>query len=271
MDIEQEARAMHWVPKEEFKGNEADWVDAETFVEKGRQIMPILRENNKRLIGEVTAKTAEIDNVKAQLTELQESVEAMKAFHEESTKAQVEKARRDILANLKEAKVNGDVDGEMEQTSILSQFDAAQRTVTTVKPTQTVSTQAATQLDPDVKQWMSENPWYGVDHERSGFMDGIARRLRAESSPLTGRAFLEAAAQAVEERLGAAQGRPVSKVEGGRGGGTARSGGTDYASLPAEARAQCDKQAAKFVGANKAFKDVKSWNAYYASEYHKGN
>ena len=47
--VEQEARTLGWVPAEEFKGDPNRWVDAETFVERGHTVMPILRKNNERL------------------------------------------------------------------------------------------------------------------------------------------------------------------------------------------------------------------------------
>ena len=31
-DVRHEAESQGWVPKERFRGNEADWVDAEVFV-----------------------------------------------------------------------------------------------------------------------------------------------------------------------------------------------------------------------------------------------
>ena len=32
--VEKEARLFGWVPKEEFRGSESDWVDAEVFVKQ---------------------------------------------------------------------------------------------------------------------------------------------------------------------------------------------------------------------------------------------
>ena len=49
-EVRHEAESQGWVPKERFRGNENDWVDAETFVKRGREILPILRKNNENLI-----------------------------------------------------------------------------------------------------------------------------------------------------------------------------------------------------------------------------
>ena len=74
---EKEARLFGWVPKEEFRGSEDDWVDAEVFVKRGKEINPILRKNNELLMKKLDEKAKEIDSIKA-------SVEEFKKFQKES-------------------------------------------------------------------------------------------------------------------------------------------------------------------------------------------
>ena len=115
MEIEQEAKLQGWVPAEDFKGDQSKWVNAEDYVERGKQIMPILQNNNKRLLGEMDSMKSEVMSLKQALASQAESKEALKEFHEESSKAQVEKARREMLAELKQAKQDGDVEQEIHQ------------------------------------------------------------------------------------------------------------------------------------------------------------
>ena len=49
-EILREAKTLGWVPKDQFRGSADDWVDASTFVERGKQVMPILNHNNERLM-----------------------------------------------------------------------------------------------------------------------------------------------------------------------------------------------------------------------------
>ncbi|CAB4183418.1 hypothetical protein UFOVP1078_64, partial [uncultured Caudovirales phage] len=49
----QEAVSQGWVSKDKYRGDEKDWVDAETFVKRGREILPILRKNNENLLKEL--------------------------------------------------------------------------------------------------------------------------------------------------------------------------------------------------------------------------
>jgi hypothetical protein len=267
MEVEQEATLLGWTPLEVFKGNRDKWIDAETFVERGKHIMPILKQNNAKLTGE-------IDNLKGQINGLQDSVkaslesmEALKEFHTEATKAQVAKARRDLLDELKQAKTDGDVDQEIEATAKLSAFDAGQVATKVQTPTPV----SPPTIDPSVTAWMKENPWYGQDQIRTGMALGVGNKLRAEGDTRTGKEFLEAVAQVVQETLGEGSKTPASKVEGSRGGASSRNGGTDYASLPSDAREVCDRQAKKFVGPDRAFKTAKEWNTYFAEQYHQGN
>lgn len=267
--VEAEARLMGWVPKEEFRGSEDIWVDADSFVEKGRHITPILRKNNERLLSELGAMKEQNAKLNTAVSELTESMEALKEFHAESTKAQVARARSDILAELKAAKEEGDIDREVAAQSDLSEFDAAGKAVKAPAKKEESVTQTQ-EITPEFKIWNKENPWFGTDLAKTGMAQGIAQQMRNEGSALVGREFLDAVTEAVEAKLGGTK-KKVDKVEGSRGGGGGgSSGGSSYADLPADARAACDKQASKFVGENKVYKTVKEWNAFYADQYFKG-
>jgi hypothetical protein len=268
MDIEQEAKLQGWVPAEEFKGSSDKWVDAESYVERGKHIMPILQSNNKRLLSELDSVKSVVESLKVTVNTQNQSMEELKAFHQESTKAQVEKARREILSSLKEAKSDGDIDQEIQLTADLSKFDAAQ-VAAKEAPAKVTQAPAPQELHPDTKAWMDANPWYGKDPERTGLMDGVAKRMRAENSPLVGMSFLEAAASIVADRF--ADKPTESKVDGGGRGGVSTGNASGYSGLPSDAKAICDKGAVKFVGADKPYKTKKEWQDFYVSEYNKGN
>lgn len=66
-EVVAEARQLGWVPQEEFRGDQSRWVDADSFVKRGHEVMPILKANNARLMGEVTS-------LKATLTEATQAI-----------------------------------------------------------------------------------------------------------------------------------------------------------------------------------------------------
>lgn len=275
--IQQEARSLGWAPLEEFKGDPARWVDAETFVERGHTVMPILKKNNERLEGTVRQQSEEIKKMRELLNAGQEAIQELQKVHTESTKAAVEKARKDLMAELRVAKQDGDIDREMEITEGLAELKAQQLAATqapvinnTPKPDSTAV--GADAMHPDFKAWMAENTWFGSDQRKTMRLMGIAQELRADPDldDVVGRAFFDKAMEVMAERTG---GSPrTTKVDGGRpstpnGGG----GKADYESLPADAREACDRQGKKLVGEGRAFKDVTAWRSYYAKLYYQGN
>src|SRR5207245_9430006 len=139
------------------------------------------------LLSELGAVKEQNAKLNTAVSELTESMEALKEFHAESTKAQVARARSDILAELKAAKEEGDIDREVAAQSDLSEFDAAGKAVksTTKKDgEQVIQTQ---EITPEFKTWNKENPWFGTDLAKTGMAQGIAQQLRNEGSALVGR------------------------------------------------------------------------------------
>lgn len=272
-NVESEAREMGWVPQSDFKGDQSKWVDAETFVERGNTFIPFLRNNNKKLHSELDSVKSVVSNLKQTIEEQNASMEALKAFHQESTRAQVEKARRDLLSELKAAKQDGDIEQEVKLTADLSRFDAAQEQIkqNIQNPIKQEVKQQSNQLHPDTEAWMRENTWYGQDFERTALMNGVCQKMRAQGSSLSGMEFLKAAGAQVAARFGDSE-QVSSKVDSGsRANVTSGKVSSTYASLPSEAKEQCDKQAARFVGENKVYKTKKEWQDFYATEYWKGN
>ena len=49
-----EAKRQGWVPQEDYNGPEDKWVDADTFVKKGKEINALLRKDNEFLKREVS-------------------------------------------------------------------------------------------------------------------------------------------------------------------------------------------------------------------------
>jgi hypothetical protein len=268
--IEQEARGMGWVPQEEFRGDSARWVDAETFVERGHTVMPILKKNNERLEKSVKDQQAEIARLSELLKNGQESIAELQAVHAEATKAAVEKARRDLTAELKQAKREGDVDREIEIQEGLDELKQQEAKLASQprQVQQSQSTQAGAEaVHPEFKGWMADNTWYGTDQRKTMRAMGIAQELRSDPSndALEGRAFFDKVVEVMEERTGA---RPAgNKVAEPRASGSSSSGGKSFNDLPSDAKAKCDSQGKKLVGPGRAFKDQAAWRSYYANLY----
>src|SRR6266436_2695776 len=95
--LEEEASRDGWVPKDEFHGAESDWVDAATFVERGKAINPILRKNNERLMKEINKQKAEIEELRLTTKEFGEEFQKM-------TANAYKRAVADVKQQIKDAK-----------------------------------------------------------------------------------------------------------------------------------------------------------------------
>lgn len=270
-NVEQKARDLGWVPLEEFRSGPDKWVDAETFVRRGEEMMPILRQNNRRLEGDLAKLRAENQQLARMMAAGQESIVELQAFHEENLKARLAEQKRSLAGALADAREAGDTHAEVEiqsQIAELTRQDAPKpKTIVPQTP------QQAPAIDSAFQEWMNDNPWYTQDARKMAKANGIAQILRADpaNDSLQGRAFFDR----VTQEMNGQSAPQHSKVGGGRpsgegGGGGGGGGAKGYDALPPDARAACAAQAKKLVGEGRAFKDVASWNAYYAKLYFKG-
>lgn len=275
-NLEVRAKEMGWVPKEEFKGDPEKWTDAAAFVENGDRVLPILRKNNQVLHGELTTVRGELNTMKAALENSAQVIEDLSTFHKEQLAEKVKETRKNLTAELVAARKDDDVDTEVKVQGELNRLDAAEaaETVRREQEDKTVERKVVNPAeDPVFQAWASDNPWFKSDKERRRYADAVARGLREEGDKTTGRAFLDKVTSETEAFF-AKQGMNGSrgKAEGSngpseRGGG---GGGKSYSDLPAEARAQCDKESAKFVGKSAKWPDMKSWQNYYTETYFAG-
>ena len=243
-EYESEARAQGWVAKEEFRGSENDWVDAETFVRRGKEIMPILRKNNEKLLKELNeAKKA-----------AEEARQAAREFRE-FQKDQFERKAKDLesqLEQLKVAKRDAITQGDGDRVlAIEDAMDELKDQRLEAKEELKAAEEKAKEVpqvtaDPFLNEWMDKNDWFGKDSRMTGVANGLGIEIRKENPGLQGKAFLDKLDQELAETFPDKFGkkRTPNPMEGSPNG-TARpsvsSGKKSYNALPAEAKAACDR------------------------------
>lgn len=271
--IEQTALEMGWVPLEKFKGDESKWVDAETFVERGEHVLPILRADRNRLRGELLTRDEEIGKLRQQLDVTQKIVQGLEKSFSESTQRQLAEQRAQLKAQLKEAVEDRDVDTELDIRDQLASLkeaeDAAKKKAEAPTPTQ--QPKDSSPLSDEFKEWQKENSWYGgeskEDKKRTKQILRIAEDLRDDGDTSIGRAFMDKCLEVLEEQEGSTT--PPNKVEGGTSrSSSGSSGGRGYSALPAEAKQACMADAENFVGEGKMFKTNKEWQEYFTNIYY---
>lgn len=258
-DIVQQATEMGWRDLPEYHGDPEKWVDAETFVKKGEVVLPIMKENNKKLQAKLATTQAEVQRLAGLVQGSQASMEELKKLHQDNLKREIEKTKKELLAGMKEARGEGDVEREFELRTSYDDLNKQAEELAKAPP----APPTKPQIDPEFAAWVEETPWWEKDKRKTAFAVTIAQEMKNDPqyAGVTGRKFLNLVSKEVEETFGST--RRESRVEEGGAGGSRASSGS-YATLSSEAKAVCERQAENMVGEGKAFKTKKEWQSYYA-------
>lgn len=271
-DVERQARELGWQPKEEFKGNPDNWVEAAEYVERGERFMPYLQADRRKLLGRVSAQDS-------QLTALQQSLEATRAelaqIKESTTAVAQERLKSEInqlRQQLREARREDDYEriDELED-QIAEKREAAKG----VRPTEGTSTSsrpvvpaAPPPLSEEVREFIAENPWWEENPKMRAVATALSQQYQTdrEFMSLPPKERLNRLAEETQEMF--RRERAPAKVEStGRSSTVKNSGAHTYENLPSEAREACDKMQGRLVGEGKRFENVKQWRDHYAENY----
>ena len=242
-EVQKEARMFGWVPREEFRGSDADWVDADVFVKRGKEINPILRKNNELLMKKLDEKAKEIDSIKA-------SVEEFKKFQKESferKQVELEVQIAELKAKKREAIAEGNGDLVVDIDDQIDEIKEAQREAKqeAAKKPEEPAKSADIPEDPSLQAWLGRNQWFGQDTEMTDVANGLGASVRRQFPHLSGQAFLDKLDEKISEYFphkvlgNKARGSAVDSSGDVRGG--SGSGKKSYDNLPADAKAACDR------------------------------
>jgi hypothetical protein len=268
IEVQREAEAMGWIPPTRFRGDPERFVDADVYIKRGNEVLPIVREQNKRLHTELEAVRTQSAQTAQALKAAQAAIEQMEERHTVATQRAVEDARKQVKAQLAAASEAGDHDGVAELTDQLTRMREAEKApAPAAKPA--AAPEPAFTPPPDLAEWNAENPWFGTNKRKTAMALAIAQELREAGDTAVGRVFFDKVKSELDKELGVSEPRN-DKVEGGRGNGDSGSSaprGKGYASMPSDARAACDADAKRFVGADKRYKTQAEWRTRYAEIY----
>lgn len=271
---ETEALSMGWVPKDQFRGDPSRWTDAETFVKRGHEMLPIVKAQNRQLREQVGTLSTQVSQTSQQLAAATEAIEALKEFNTSVTREKVKAQKVELKQALRKAKEDGDASQEVEIEEQLAELDAS-LSEASAKPDDKgrppVRQPTPPHETPEYSAWAAANPWFGTDEARSDLAMGIASRLRASNPGLIGKAFFDKVTEGVEAAFGGARSRQQKVGDangaGAGGNGSRSSSGKSYDDLPSDVKEVCKRQGTRLIGKGKAFKDEASWNAHYAKKY----
>jgi len=157
------ARELGWTPKDDFKGNPDDYVDAATYIRRSKEI--------------AEAKNNQIGSLKKQLKEISSVVNELKTHNERIYKTEVKRLESELESLKSERKVaitDGDVDKveEIEKKITELHSDAAD----SLKAAKSTTEAPAAEPNKEWISWKKENAWYGSDDELTDFADKFAAK-----------------------------------------------------------------------------------------------
>lgn len=257
--VEDEARAMGWVPKDQYKGDPARWKPADQFVNDGKTVLPLLQSNLKKMTDKVTRMEREH----------QSNLEGMRRANQIA----MARERERIIAHYEQQKVQavelGDTEGYHAATQAqirdVRAFDDQVQ-----KQQQPQLPEGVTpELVEGIQGFAQENPWFQVDDEMTKVAIRYSQGLSVKNPNLSLQDNLAKTQKYMRGRYPEAYGdvddddrqeQPAAKLmhspvesSTGRGAGGGKRGKT-AANLPAEAR----REGEQFVKEG-LFKDL---NAY---------
>ena len=262
-EIEVKAKELGWVPKDQFRGDPERWVDAEEFVRKGEELMPLLKATTKKQADRIAA-------LEAKLAAATDSIAALTETTSKAAIKEIKDRQEELKVELKAAREADDVDAELAIKEKLDEtreaIKAAEKPKEVAEPPKTVD---YTQT-PEWKEWIAENPWFGPDKRRTALALGIAQELRESGEKVVGKAFFDKVVAELNEMLGGGTRQAPSKVEGdarGSAEGGGKRASKTYNDLPADAKAACERQASRVVGEYRIFKTMADWRKHYTEKF----
>lgn len=275
--LESEARRMGWKPKEEFRRPPEEWVDAKTFVERGKTILPIVQSRLERTEVENQQLRDRLAASEARAAEQQTQIDGLKTFSADVQKQNKERMRTELLAEFEEARKAGDTKKEAEVLDKLAEARAP-ATPSTAPGTaaKTNGESGATAVKPQTsaafEAWKAENTWFTTDPVMRAASVAISAELRAQGKleGLDERGRLELLTRETLRRFQAAPaGGGAARVEGGArpsGASAVSDDKPSYEKLSPDLQAACDGQAERLgiVGKGKAFETLAAWRQHYA-------
>lgn len=224
-EVRSEASRLGWVDKDQFRGDPEDWVDAQSFVRRGREILPILKKNNEKLNGKVR-------ELEQRLMEQSQTFGQFQEFHTRALEQQKQEALKQLRAARKQAIETSDGDA-------FDQVEEHIRSVEAYRPTQQPpQSQQNQQVPPGFVEWVADNPWYAKDREMASEADVLGQQIYAQGFRGSYRELLDEVSKKVRDAhpqkfRNTARSLPASVSEPSP---APRKSGKSWNDLPAEAR-----------------------------------
>ena len=173
---EAEAREQGWKPKEEYEGDPEKWRPAKEFVERGE------------LFGK-------IDHMGKELKETRKALKMLQEHHSKVKETEYNNALRELKALQKKHLEEGNSDGYLETTELLTDLKAEQ------KAREVVVQNTQPQPDPRFISWTQQNKWYTSNQEMRDYADTVGAGYASRNPGIDPETVLDFVTKEVKARF----------------------------------------------------------------------
>lgn len=145
---EETARLNGWVPKEEWTGDPDKWREAKSFNDRGELFQ-------------------KIDSLGKELKETRKAMKMLQEHHTKVKETEYKRAVDELKALQKKHLEEGNSDGYLETTELLTDLKAEQ------KSREVYAEVTPAQPDPRFVAWVDANKWYNKDQEMREYADVV--------------------------------------------------------------------------------------------------
>lgn len=160
--FEERARRMGWRPLEEYNGDKARWVDAKTFVERGENELPILRERNRALDRRLANTERTVEETSNRLKETTQVLTEVREMARAAEERGYATARRELAERERKAVAEAQVEEYDRIQRERAALDAERPKITSTPPKEPEARPPVT-TNPAIDAWIADNPWFNSD------------------------------------------------------------------------------------------------------------
>jgi hypothetical protein len=193
-----------WIPREEFDGDEAEFIDAPEFVRRGE------------LFGKIEKQSKELKAVR-------NALEAFRQHHSKVKEMEYERALKTLKEARRDATATGDHERALALEDKIDEVKAEKEAI--VRESQSTQVQDTDSYTPQFESWVSRNDWYETNRVMRKAADAIGKELHEEGHSPEEVLILvekEIRKEFAHKFAGPKAGSRVSNVEGSTRGTTPR-------------------------------------------------
>lgn len=228
-EIERQALADGWKPKEDWKGHPDAWKPADEYVRVGQTVLPIIQSRLKKSYSKIDELEQELARQGTDFDERTERLNRMHAVALDRQKAQITESFGD---KKRAAVAEGNVDAYDEADKAEREaLETLEEDVKKAEPEKKKTDDPYADVPADVKEafqeWVADNQWFMNDNVLGAYAGDVQQRMMRDTPGMSIKEVLQETTRLTREKFPEKFGRPNGKRRPSVEGGSRRGGNTD--------------------------------------------